>query len=440
MGVFDRKPNVEKLAAKRDLEGLIKVLLNKKASLRLKAAEALGGIKEGGAVQALIKALEDEDEDVQAETAKALGKIKDPRAVDPLIQALQKGGPRVNIPVIWALGEIKDKKAANYLIEATKRDEMEDKRIAGLAIVFGKVEKDKRRLELLLQAKREEYKEVRKQAAIALGKIGDARAVEPLIQALKNEEPDVRAGAVKALGELGDKRAVEPLIQTLKDYFSRAHQKVAEAPGAVEFVAQAVMDKDLDLRIPTEVEEALGKIGEAAVKSLNNASKDEEEGVREAAKKALGRIKAKEITKNKRQAKSTVKPNVEKLKEEKDIEGLIDALGYRKESVKVEHAVVRENAADALGEIGSKRAVEPLIKTLQDKAWGVQYTAIEALGNIADPRAIEPIKQCVIETDKERVRGSGIIVLDEVFNLSKRQLKEVFLKSKASMEAKKELM
>lgn len=135
-----------------------------------------------------------------------------------------------------------------------------------------------------------------------------------------------------------------------------------------------------------------------------------------------------------------LKPNVEKMRAENDVKGLIKALGYRKESVKDDHVLVRCQAAEALGEIDDERAVEPLIKALQDKAWDVSYTVIEALGNIADPRAIEPIKQCVIETDKERVRGRGIIVLDEVFNLSKTQLKEVFLKSKASMEVKKELM
>lgn len=135
------------------------------------------------------------------------------------------------------------------------------------------------------------------------------------------------------------------------------------------------------------------------------------------------------------------KPTVVPLTEaKKDVEGLIDALGYKKDSVKAEHAVVREQAAEALGEIGAKRAVKPLIQALHDKAWGVQYCAINALGNIGDRRAIGPIKQRVIETDKERVRGRGMIVLDEVFNLSKAELREIFLKSKASIEAKQQVI
>ena len=131
------------------------------------------------------------------------------------------------------------------------------------------------------------------------------------------------------------------------------------------------------------------------------------------------------------------KPNVEKLKSKRDIEGLIKALEYRRESVKMDDVAVRSDAAMALGKIMDERAVEPLIKALQDKKWDISYLAIEALGNIADPRAIEPIKQCVIETDEERVRGQGIIVLDEVFNLANVELKEIFLASKADEKAKK---
>ncbi|CAD6492347.1 MAG: HEAT repeats [Candidatus Argoarchaeum ethanivorans] len=146
-------------------------------------------------------------------------------------------------------------------------------------------------------------------------------------------------------------------------------------------------------------------------------------------KKLFGRKKAVEPL--------TVEPNVEELKEKNDVEGLINALEYRRESVKMDDVVVRSHAAMALGEIRGERAVEPLIKALQDKKWDISYLAIEALGNIADPRAIEPIKQCIIETDEEQIRGQGIIVLDEVFNLANAELKEIFLASKADEKAKK---
>ena len=53
--------------------------------------------------------------------------------------------------------------------------------------------------------------------------------------------------------------------------------------------------------------------------------------------------------------------------------------------------LVRENAADALGKIGDKRAVEPLITALGDGEASVRWYAAEALGQICDERAVEPL-------------------------------------------------
>lgn len=101
--------------------------------------------------------------------------------------------------------------------------------------------------------------------------------------------------------------------------------------------------------------------------------------------------------------------------------------------------LARELSASAIGTLGDKKATQPLIEALNDPSWSVCHTAVEALGNINDPASIEPIKKCVIETDHERVRGKGIIVLDDCFNVNKDILREVFLKSKASPEAKQKL-
>lgn len=79
------------------------------------------------------------------------------------------------------------------------------------------------------------------------------------------------------------------------------------------------------------------------------------------------------------------KPNVEKLKAKRNVEGLIKALSYEKDPD------VREDAASALGEIGNSKAVEPLIKALEDSGNVVRRYAAEALGKIGDKRAVEPL-------------------------------------------------
>ena len=45
----------------------------------------------------------------------------------------------------------------------------------------------------------------------------DAESVESLISSLRHEDESVRRQAAEALGEIGDTRAVKPLTRTLKD-------------------------------------------------------------------------------------------------------------------------------------------------------------------------------------------------------------------------------
>jgi HEAT repeat protein len=120
MGIFDKKPNVEKLARERDVGGLIKALDDKDRDVGMKAAVALAWIGEPAA-KPLIQALEDEGEYVRAYAVLALEKIGEP-AVKSLIQALGDENPIVRGLVARVLGEVGDKRAAEPLTQTTKDD------------------------------------------------------------------------------------------------------------------------------------------------------------------------------------------------------------------------------------------------------------------------------------------------------------------------------
>jgi len=49
------------------------------------------------------------------------------------------------------------------------------------------------------------------------------------------------------------------------------------------------------------------------------------------------------------------KPDIEDLKDEGDVEGLIKALQYKKESTEYEDYEVRSDAAEALGDLRNKK-------------------------------------------------------------------------------------
>ena len=77
-------------------------------------------------------------------------------------------------------------------------------------------------------------------------------------------------------------------------------------------------------------------------------------------------------------------PNIRKLKAKGKVKGLIKALGYK-------DWFIRNSAAEALGEIGDVRAVEPLIAALIDPNGDIRRASASALGKIGDVRAVEPL-------------------------------------------------
>jgi HEAT repeat protein len=56
-------------------------------------------------------------------------------------------------------------------------------------------------------------------------------------------------------------------------------------------------------------------------------------------------------------------------------------------------------AASALGNLGDRRAVEPLIEALDDEYWNVKQSAALALGNLGDIRAIRPLIRALGEDE-----------------------------------------
>lgn len=81
----------------------------------------------------------------------------------------------------------------------------------------------------LIDALKDEDKDVRKNAACALGEIKDPRAIEPLIAALKDKDDNLRRRVPIALGKIKDSRAIEPLIVALKDKDNGVREIAAEA-------------------------------------------------------------------------------------------------------------------------------------------------------------------------------------------------------------------
>jgi HEAT repeat protein/tetratricopeptide (TPR) repeat protein len=208
----------------------------------------------------------------------------------------------------------------------------------------------------LIHALNDESENVRREAMMALERIGDIRATEPLIQILQDHDITLQEEAITALGRIRDKKAVPALIQTLNNQHIGIRWRTAEA---------------------------LGKIGDPqATEPLIQTLQDLDKTIQEEAITALGRIRDK-----------------------KAVPALIQTLNNQ-------HIGIRWRTAEALGKIGDPQATEPLIQTLQDPDKTIQEEAITALGRIA----VDPfIKD--LQNEDQQYRDNALIALNHLREL-----------------------
>jgi HEAT repeat protein len=357
MSIFG-PPNIEKMKARRDVEGLIKALTYNHSRIKVvKDQKPATGI--GMTLDATMnehrkrRAVLAELAEISEEAAEALGEIGDARAVQPLIAVL---------PVIP------------------------------------------------------------EEAAEALGKIGDSRAVDPLIAMLRNKEADERFAAAKALGNLGDARALEPLLDSLdRNYDSKVRKAIVESLGRMK-AARAIdrlipLLKHKEKELADAVAEALASIGSPAVESLIAALKDQRWNQRWMASAVLDRIGWRPdseeqkawysiarrdwegcamlgpssvdplgaILGNKSEEENIRTEVMRVLKEIEDpraVDMLISVFNVDLTDTKYENTPKRKVAIKALEDIGGPRVVMILIGTLEDQELAIRQEAAQALANL----------------------------------------------------------
>lgn len=218
----------------------------------------------------------------------------------------------------------------------------------------------KARAEKLIGSLGNEDKDVAYASTYALIDIGEP-AVSPLIEALKDENPQVRSFAALALGEIRDTKAVEPLIEILDDPSPEVRMNAAYS---------------------------LGQIGDVkAVEPLIKLLKDENGEVVRFTVIALGLLKDQRAT----------EPICEVMDR--------DDARIRNE----DNPDIRQEAVNALGEIGDPSCIDTLLGLLDDKELG--YSAASTLGNFKSEETFEKVTK-KLKNSNPTVRTNAIVVLE----------------------------
>jgi HEAT repeat protein/beta-lactamase regulating signal transducer with metallopeptidase domain len=220
LGEIDSATAVEALAA---------ALRDASPEVRKTAVWALGEIDSPNGVPHLIPFLDDENVEIRAQAAWALGEIDSPRAVAALSAAIDDREPKMREMVVWALGEIQHASALEGLAKALADANVGVRRKAAWAI--GELDLSGEAPRALIDATRDQDREVRKAAAHALGEIGDPAAVPALATLARGTDSAVRYTAVHALMEIGDPASVEVLVELLKDADPEVRKLAAQALG-----------------------------------------------------------------------------------------------------------------------------------------------------------------------------------------------------------------
>jgi HEAT repeat protein len=423
MSLF-RAPDVPGLEARRDVEGLARALRCEHANagvesqvVRAAAARALGRIGDARAVEALIAALGDQvGSSVHSAAAEAFDDPIDcvrqaavdavvrlgDLAIEPLTAALQAPNRQTRAT------------AAKVLVEALTCSRPPEVRVGSGAV------------EALVECLRSRDAALRKSAARLLGRVGDDSAIEALVAALSSDSLDVVQAAAEALRMLRWKPdrsaagaaylasqtqsdrcleigadATPSLIAALDDRHQDARDAAAQAlvqvgAPAVEPLIGLLSDGAKTVR--STASWVLGEIGDVrAVEPLIAGLADRVEDVRVAARRAVVRIGA-----------PAVEPLIAALRDSHDWEvymcemsaGALVEIGAPAvkpliAALKDEDVLVRWTAAGALGKIGDKRAVVPLVSALDDR--GVQRAASEALNllgwkpDMSETRTVYPM-------------------------------------------------
>jgi HEAT repeat protein len=320
-------------------------------------------------VKHAVAALDSLDPAERIAAVKTLAQTEDPAAQEALAAALRHPVQNVRIAAAFNFPDRKDPRILDGLLEAypvwNEWTPPHSWRFVERAAHIGPPAVP-RLLEVL---KDQANPSLRTDAAEALGRIGELVAVPALIEALTARDEGVRRTAAWSLGEIADKAALPALQAALKDGAKRVRESAAGALGklrdhrAVSDLIEHLHDDTTEVCAASAL--ALGRIGSpTALPELLHALQDENEAhrVRTAAAQGLGL-----------------------LGDKRAVEGLRQIVAPGKSSMEGQEADLCYAAAEALARLGDIDSIPLIVEAVNNFRGGtIPSRVVEALGALGE--------------------------------------------------------
>jgi len=219
-------------AARASFDDLVANLKSPNAKTRLEAAQGLGKSRRPEAVTPLAAALRAEPEaKVRLEVVRALRDLRNLNAVPALVSAMSDAEADVREEALGALVETYSERERSGPV-GRFLEVFSDEFDEATPPLFARL--DPSGEAALAQALRDERKEIRQEAAYALGILDGRGAVGDLVGALQDVEPGVRGAAATAIGRLGTSADGQKLIPLLSDENGNVRSRTLQAIGALQ--------------------------------------------------------------------------------------------------------------------------------------------------------------------------------------------------------------
>ncbi|MFW6065900.1 MAG: HEAT repeat domain-containing protein [Planctomycetota bacterium] len=171
------------------------------------------------ATDTLLQAAESDDPVIRAHAMEALAELPEQDAGHVFMEGLEADAPLVRFSAAMAIGDTGYEPAKEQLREMAEQSEPDKRVLAAIVYALHTLGEDSY-TSMLGPLLFDREPEVRANAALAMGKIGEPSAIEPLRKILRDErEISVQMEIVEAMAALGDERSRRLLESYTKTQF-----------------------------------------------------------------------------------------------------------------------------------------------------------------------------------------------------------------------------
>ena len=217
-------------ASRASFEDLVANLKSPNASTRREAAAELGKSRRRDAVTPLAALVRDPDTKVRLEVVRSLRELRDPSAVPAIVTSLSDGEAQIREEAIGSLVELfaeRDRGNPVGRFLELFSDEYDRSSIAPSGAVDPGV------IQALAGKLRDDEKDIRQEAALALGILNGTQALPALRTALRDPDASVRGAAATAIGKIGSADDGRALVPLLSDDSAAVRNRVLQAIGVL---------------------------------------------------------------------------------------------------------------------------------------------------------------------------------------------------------------